>query len=241
VRFAIDPAGAGGDPARTSTGVSDADANYTTAAFVAEALSAGGAAVELLRDAAEPIADFERVRRASRWHPDWYLRLETTTTSSRARVLYYPGSAGGERVARAIAARLERLAGSSVAVATDTRFILQQTPCPAILVEWPAHKAADATATRRLTQQLVVGIRVGLDPGTAGTPPLAGRLVPRPTTPSLVSLDDALVVPVEADGSFVFECVAPGDHRVARLDRPPMAIRARVAGADTTWVRLARP
>jgi hypothetical protein len=243
----LDPGGNGGDAAPQDAGLSPADAAFQVAVALHDLLQAAGARALLVRRAAEIVSDVARVQRATDLGAHRYLRIDVVP-GGNARLLHYPGSADGERLARALASWwARRNAGRGVPVAADTRLILQQTPCPAALVELPLRSAQDAEATRAAAYALFVGMRAAFDSAGTAAPPLAGVVVEETagvgTSPDfgLVSLDGAEVLGVGKNGRFVFEAVAPGAHLVRLHGLRPLVSRVQVAARDTTHVRLAAP
>ena len=149
-----------------------------------ELLDAAGAAVRQTRGAVDAVPDVERVRLASTHAADWYVRVEHSLDAGRcAQVLHYPNSRAGVQLARPVAARLRGLgACDSVGVRADPRYVLQQTPCPAIVVQLPgpatsATRAASAhpDSLRRAAAMLLLGLRAAFTPDLNGWTPLEVR------------------------------------------------------------------
>jgi hypothetical protein len=219
-------------------------------ALLADLLDAAGARAVLTRGIADEVTDLDRVRVASREHADWYIRIDAALadTGSATALLHYPNSAGGERLARALAPWLERRLGRPARPRTDTQFVLQQTPCPAVVVVLPlargeASSFVDPDGLRQRAYALFVGLRAALDAEGASRPPLVGKLQPgEPARAALAMLDGAEVLPLATDGSFRFECVAPG-RRLLRLQSEGSCteIEISVSGTDTTRVQLPAP
>jgi N-acetylmuramoyl-L-alanine amidase len=255
VTISLDPGGDGRDVTPPAAGVSPAALALDVCLNLRELLEAGGARAVLTRGPADEVSDLERVRRAARERASWYLRVETQLAPlAPAAVLYYPGSAGGQRLADAVARwSARRLGGAAARLQTDTRFVLQQTPCPAALVLLPGPGAgeslemlASAESTRRRAYALFLGLRVTIDARAESLTTLEGRVEsPLPGTPpaELVVLDGAEALPLGPRGAFRFDCVAPGRHVVSfrRPGAPPYELQATVAPGDTSVVRVQLP
>jgi N-acetylmuramoyl-L-alanine amidase len=235
VTWVLDPAGDGTQP--------DAQAHHDVCRLLADQLRAAGSRALLTRGVSDEVSDLERVRLATREHADWYVRVDGGPSWA---VLHYPGSRDGERLARSLAAALERRLGSRVEVRSDTQRLLQQTPCPAVTVVQPDVAAAAAAApdparARRRAHALQAGLRALLDPQAAQLAPLVGVVHPAPPD-AVVLLDAAIAVPLEADGRFVFDAVAPGRRTLLVQSAAGSAeIEVVTSGTDTTRVRLALP
>jgi len=238
LRITLDAAGAPDETTLPGVGLSAGLAAHQVGAFVNDFLQAGGAAGTLLVERDDPISDFERLRRIGRLRPDLYVRLEVRAGRGAAAI-HYPGSEGGERHARALASWVGRRLATNVALGADTRFLLQQTPCPAVVLELPAEAVRTPEAVRATAYAVFVGLRNGVDAEAAALPPLVGEVAPSGAAVRLVSLDAAEVLPVGADGRFQFECVSPGLHILRLHGAPPTVLEVRVSGSDTTRVRVA--
>jgi N-acetylmuramoyl-L-alanine amidase len=236
VRFVLDPAGDGGDPALAGSTFAAADVDHDVCSRLAAQLNAAGAHATLTRPRAGTASDLERVRAAA--GADWFVRVEATNDADAPAVLHYPGSEGGARLAVALAAALAARGGAPVAVRAEARFVLQQTPCPAVWLRVPPRGVATLGARRDLAYALGVGARVALDPSAAAWPPLVGRV--EGTGAEVVLLDGADAVPVQPDGRFRFEHVAPGTRRLAVVGEAPRAVAVVASGQDTTRVVVAR-
>ena len=133
-----------------------ADASLDVAQRVAAMLNEAGAVAVLSREGDRERTDLDRVVTAEEAGSDLFIRL--TFGEGQARpvnaadpyapqldrpfLAHYPGSTGGERLARAIGQRL----GVS-AIEPSYGYVLQQTSCPAIIVQ-PGDFAAPAVEQR---------------------------------------------------------------------------------------------
>jgi hypothetical protein len=230
VRVAIDP-GTPGAAAAAPSAWSAPETAHRAGVWLAERLRAAGALPLVVRARGEPAADLLRVQRATGHEADWYLRIEP---GAAAAVRFAPSSGAGERLAREIAAALERESGLRPAVASEASFVLLQTACPAVVVVLPASQLGDALRTRGLVAALGCGLRRVLDPESAALPPLVGRA----PAGALVVLDGGEIAAARADGGFRFEALAPGTHCVRLLAPEPRPPVCAVAAGDTLRIDL---
>ncbi|MFQ5600163.1 MAG: N-acetylmuramoyl-L-alanine amidase [Candidatus Krumholzibacteriia bacterium] len=249
----IDPGGDGLEVSVPDLGVSAAELNFDVARTLGSMLEAAGARVLLTRGATQEVPETERIRIATRQNADWYVRIESALQPrTRARVLHYPQSPRGEQLARAIGRRLQRrLQLDSVEVREDTRAVLQQTPCPAVVVTLPGART-DATrlgiahtdSLRERAYALFVGILNGLAPGIETWPHLSGSVLAESGArgAGLVVLDGAEGLRPDANGGFRFECVSPGEHRLAFLQRDGTTYEIPIyVAAPTTHINVRIP
>jgi N-acetylmuramoyl-L-alanine amidase len=247
--FLLDPGGEGLEPSAAQLGVSAAELSFEVTRFVESMLAGAGARVHRTRGPTEEVPETERVRAAERNGADWYIRIEATLEPGEsAAVLHYPGSSTGEQLARALARWLERRGGAdTVSVRSDARYVLQQTACPAVVVQLPGPPSAAARSAwvrvdslRNWASALFVGLRVGVTPEVEAWPPLEGWVDPAlEPDRALVLLDGAVAVRPGSGGHFRFECVPADLHRLTLLHpHGRREIVARTTSDDTTRVRF---
>ncbi len=232
----LDPAGNGGEATRTDLGFAPADVASEITQSVQTMLAASGARAVSTRGAADAVTDLDRVRLAARTGARWFVRIEVVSAGPGA-VLYYPGSADGERLANALGRALGRRQLGPALVRTDTRWVLQQTPCPAVAVQLLATAVRSAAERREAAVAIVQGLRNTLDPAAELLPPLAGHVDAAGS--GLVTLDDAETVPLTVRGTFRFDAVRAGFHRLSLLDGATPDTLVQVNGQDTTYVEIA--
>lgn len=250
-RIVVDAAGDGDDPTEPGLGIAASEISWQVAAQLHELLNAAGAEVVLTRGAADVVPAQERVRIATQHAADFFVRLESSLEVGRcARVLHYPGSARGAQLARGVARRLHTaIECDSVAVREDAQYVLQQTPCPAIVVQLagPRTQAARAATAhtdslRRASAALFLGLRTALTPDIDAWPPLevagAGGEQARD---ALVVLDGVEARRPDARGRVRFEHVAPGAHQLVWLSRNAIERWITTVDGDTTRVQLGAP
>lgn len=237
VSLVIDPAGDDADfPAGDAPPA--AGRAFEISRALGDLLEGAGARATLTREPLESPSDLQRLRRSLRAAPAWYVGIECGPGA--AAVLHDPSSVAGERLAKSLAAWLHRRLGGSFAVGAETRFMLRQTPCPAVIVHLPLAAGRDAERARLVAYALFVGLRGGIGTGELPRTVLAGEVSP-PWTAALAELDGAAVLPVDANGRFRFEAVESGVHRLRLVGdgSAPAAVHVRAA-ADTVRVRFGR-
>jgi hypothetical protein len=238
VSFVLDPAGGGADIV-LADGVAAAGAAFAVCRSLCELLVAAGARCTLTRDATESPSDLQRLERTLALEPAWFLGIESG--AGPGFVLHDPGSAPGERLAKSLAGWLGRRLGGSFPVRAETRFMLRQTPCPAVIVRLPADALRGLGCERRCAYATFVGMRGGITTGDLPQAVLTAEVAPE-VQATLAELDGAAVLPVDRDGRCRFEAVEPGVHRLRILGTWPSQTEVRVdAGADTVHVRVMHP
>lgn len=157
-RIVLDPAGGGRDPVATGPhGMRASDVNLAVATSVASRLIEAGAEVALTREDDMELTDLQRLAHPAVADANLLLSISYGTPESKARVLdasgkaipvpasfagHYPGSSGGSRLANAISG-----AFGGVPAVPCVAYLVQQTPCPAVLVQ-PADMTARAIEER---------------------------------------------------------------------------------------------
>jgi hypothetical protein len=97
-------------------------------------LSGAGAQVLVLN---ETVPDEEKVRRAELFGAQLYLRIELSSQGP-ARVLHYPGSSAGTKLAQEIASSWGALLSvREPSVNEDAHYVIRQTSCPAVIAMLP--------------------------------------------------------------------------------------------------------
>jgi len=235
LRVVLDPAGDGGDPALAGMTFAAADADHDVCSRLAVQLAQAGAVAPLTRTRAGAATDLERVRVAA--GADWFVRVEATIEADAPAVLHYPGSDDGARLAAAIATTWAARRAGPVAVVAEPRFVLQQTPCPAVWVRVPAGACATLAQRRELAYAIGAGLRVAMDAAARQWPPLVGQVAGAGA--DVVLLDGADAVPVDAAGRFRFEHVPAGARVVRVVGAEPRTVTVVATGTDTTRVTLA--
>jgi len=225
-RYVLDPA----PPADAAPGAPPHPVTFEACRHASALLEAAGARVRVTGSPSAGVIDAERIRAAS--DADAFVRIALGTVPVAE---HFPGSSGGAALARALARAIAGAVGvDSIPVRPASRWVLQQTPCPAVDIVVPISE--DDGAARRVAAALSVGLRLAQAPETARLPPLVGHVQGAPPG-ALVLLDGAETVPVDAHGAFRFEAVSTG-HHILTLAGDANVIEIQVTGRDTTRVDL---
>ena len=143
-RFVLDPEGGFGPlPGIGELGLSGAYANLQVSRFLAEYLRAAGASVLLTRETEETLSSRDVVSVTNAFGADRYLeirhRANPVDSGLVAGASFFPGSSNGQRMATSVQRRFAQALGLPVLPPYDeVTFPLQQTACPAIVVEAPS-------------------------------------------------------------------------------------------------------
>ncbi|MEJ2720394.1 MAG: N-acetylmuramoyl-L-alanine amidase, partial [bacterium] len=151
-RFVINPQGGfGPEVGLGRLGLSGAYVNLQVARYVSEYLEAAGARVLLTRLTEETLSDRDIVTLTNRFRADEYIEIRHTgrpvAPGDTARVVdayFFPGSDNGRRLAAEVQQALARALGLAVRPPADcVTYPLQQTACPAIIIEPPSLATTD--------------------------------------------------------------------------------------------------
>ncbi len=142
MKICVDPGHSGpAEPGACAGGLTEAALNLAIARFLEQELQQCGHAVLLTRDG--PVADDEldwRAAMSNEWGANVFLSIHCNSfrkiEAEGTEVYHYPGSAAGERLARAIQFRIcDALLTEDRGVKADKFQLLRQTCCPAVLIE----------------------------------------------------------------------------------------------------------
>jgi len=142
VKVCVDPGHSGSvEPGACAGGLTEAALVMAIARFLQQELELRGQAVLLTRDG--PVADDEldwRAAMANEWVADVFLSIHCNSAArieaEGTETYHYPGSAAGERLARAVQFRIcDALLTEDRGVKTANFQVLRQTDCPAVLIE----------------------------------------------------------------------------------------------------------
>lgn len=142
-KFMIDPEGGRArDIGMGQLGLSASEVNLRVAGYLAGFLRAAGAQARLTRTTEAVGTPEDIARMTNRWGADRYVeirhRAEPDDSSLSVKTFHFPGSRNGVRFAADVGQALARRLGVSGRPATDrVTYPLQQTACPAIIVEAP--------------------------------------------------------------------------------------------------------
>lgn len=143
-RFVLDPEGGRArDIGMGPLGLSASQVNLRVANYLAGFLRAAGAEVLLTRTTEEVRTPEDIARMTNRWGANRYIeirhRAEPADSELSIKTFHFPGSRNGKRMAQDVARVMERRLGVPARPASDlVTYPLQQTACPAIVVEAPS-------------------------------------------------------------------------------------------------------
>ena len=243
-RIVIDPE-AGPDAGTGPLGLDGAWVNLRVAQYLAADLRTAGADVWTTRDDERVPAPADVARRTNRWGADRYVEVRhrrvAPDSASGLRVWHFPASRRGYAMAAHLAAVLGRELGEPVrGVGATVTYPLQQTACPAVVVEFPdiadrdvELELDDPAGQRRQARALLDALAAHFAAtDSAGDvegvrPPGAVVTVRVPDPPAgwIVTIDGAFTRLTDAAGTAAFAGVPPGLH----------VIEARRRGRRRLW------
>lgn len=225
-RFVLDPQ-LGGEQkgAIGATGTRASDLNLEVATHLARFLSASGAEVALTRESDETVNDLRRVEVEDGFEAEWFVSIGHTEPGKSFRLIHYPKSELGRRLSELIAGSL-RNSGKieGVTIESNTHFVLTHTGSPAVMALGPApsveeieDSALDSSTTRNEAYAIYCGILQNLGLTDEDT----GRITITvfdgsgdPVSGATLALDEAFHLRTDAEGSFTFSKVTPGNHKI---------------------------
>jgi N-acetylmuramoyl-L-alanine amidase len=143
-RFVLDPEGGFGTaPGIGQLGLSGPFVNLQVARYLAEYLRAAGAVVMLTRRTEQTLSARDVVSLTNQFRAHRYIEIRHRSvpgdTASGVSTFFFPGSRTGLEMARKVQASTARMLGLEERAPGDlVTFPLQQTACPAIVVEYPS-------------------------------------------------------------------------------------------------------
>lgn len=148
-RFMLDPEGGfESDSGRGPLGLSGSYINLLVARYLEEYLMAAGAAVSLSRRTEQTLSARDVVDATNRFGADRYLEIRHRSAApDRGRqvaTFHFPGSGSGRALAASVQRALAEALGVPVKEPSElVTFPLQQTACPAIVIEFPTLATID--------------------------------------------------------------------------------------------------
>jgi len=231
-RFALDPQFGGEEKGTTGpTGIRASDLNLDVAQQLARFLRASGAEVVLTRELDETVSALRRVELAERFGAEWFISIghgqgiADKAGSGRVKVIHYPTSKDGQKLARSIAgALLNRRITDSASLEPGTAFVLTHTASPAIIVVGPSpatnemeERLRHPSAARREAYALYCGIlgNLGLSREQSGEIEVEvmdadGNAI----AGAMLTLDGAFLLETDYSGKSVFSRLTPGEHHL---------------------------
>jgi N-acetylmuramoyl-L-alanine amidase len=213
---------------RGPLGLSGSAVNLRVARYVDEYLTAAGARVRQARQSEETPTDRDVVLLTNRFRANLYVEIRyrggPPEDDPTVRAYFFPGSVRGLAAATAIGTALARTIGAAAAAPGDTvTFPLQQTACPAVIVQPPSlgRVEEELRLSESWYQRMqAYGIFGGIlaDAGVSGTASLRVDLGPdaRETGRAnwLVTVDETWCLLTSPEGSAVFDWLPSGPHQI---------------------------
>ena len=213
---------------RGPLGLAGSSINLRVARYLEEYLTAAGARVRQARLTEETPTDRDVVLLTNRFRANLYIELRyrggRTDEAPVVRSYFFPGSARGLAAAAAIGTALAKTIGAVAAEPGDTvTFPLQQTACPAVIVEPPGLGTIDEElllSESWYQRRQAYGIFGGILSEAGVTITASLRVGLGPAAPEaeighwLVSVDETWRLVTSPRGEAVFDWLPPGPHRV---------------------------
>lgn len=222
-RFVLDPEGGRArDVGMGPLGLSAAYVNLRMADYLAGFLRAAGALVRTTRSNEQVPTPEDIARLTNRWRADRYVeirhRAEPSESGLAVSTFHFPGSRVGVAMATAVATAMSRRLGYPARpVAAEVTYALQQTACPAIVIEAPSISNVDeelkldtAWYVREQAYAAFLGILEHYSVSDVG---LLSVTVPGQSD-WMVTLAGTWTLLTDPEGRVVFEHIAPGRYSV---------------------------
>ncbi|NIM19636.1 MAG: hypothetical protein GTO51_04550 [Candidatus Latescibacteria bacterium] len=225
-RFLIDPEG--GPPSKSGAGklgLSGAYVNLKVARYLASYLWNAGAVVALTRESEEIRVPQDIVIIANRFNADRYIEIRHRSVSGKnglaVSTYHFPGSHLGNDLAEEISFSLSALLGLPPRSPAETvTYPLQQTACPAVVIDAPSLDTVDeelrlAEAWYQRLQAYGIFLGTLNHFGVAEQSSLAVRITGRGDPANwLVTVDGTWKLLTGPDGTATFYALPEGDHTV---------------------------
>lgn len=225
LRFVIDPEG--GRPSKSGKGrlgLSGSYANLQVASYLAGFLRAGGSSVFLTRENEEVRTPEDIARITNRYRANLYVEIrhrgEHPDSGLAIKTFYFPGSERGarasENISTAMARRLDRPIRGPFETVT---YPLQQTACPAIVVEAPSLSIVEEElrlAESWYRKEQAYGIFIGILGFYEVQDSERVLVIVANDEPAnwRVTLDQTWTLVTGPSGEVEFEALPPGPHHV---------------------------
>lgn len=213
---------------RGPLGLSGSSVNLRVARYLEEYLTAAGASVRQARRTEETPTDGDVVLLTNRFRANLYVEIRyrggPPEDDPAVRAYFFPGSVRGLAVATALGTALARTIGAAAAAPASTvTFPLQQTACPAVIVQPPGLgrveeelRLSESWYQRRQAYGIFGGILA--EAGVTETASLRVDLGPEARGAEranwLVTVDEVWCLVTSPEGSAVFDWLPPGPHQV---------------------------
>jgi N-acetylmuramoyl-L-alanine amidase len=224
-RFMLDPEGGFGRAGGMGQlGLAGPYVNLQLARYLEEYLEAAGAQVELTRRTEETLSPRDVVATSNRFAADRYIEIRHRNAPEDSGLVvhthFFPGSSTGLDMSEKVQRALSHYLGLPVRAPTDlVTYPLQQTACPAVVVELPSIavieeelRLGEPGYQRRQAYGIFLGVleHFGVEAGASATISLTDSL----RSNWLVTLDRTWSLLSDEDGNAVFPLLAPGRYPV---------------------------
>jgi N-acetylmuramoyl-L-alanine amidase len=223
-RFVLDPEGGRArDVGMGPLGLSASYVNLRMANYLAGFLRAAGAEARLTRSSEEVRIPEDVARMTNGWRADRYLEIrhrgEPPDSALAVRTYYFPGSRVGAAMASTVATAMSRRLGYPARPpAPQVTYPLQQTGCPAIIIECPAISDVDEELlldTARYVREQAYAAFLGILEHYS-VPEVGVVRVVVPGAPDwMVTLGGAWTLLTDAEGAAAFEHVGTGTYTLS--------------------------
>jgi hypothetical protein len=229
-RFVVDPQLGGEEKGETGpTGMRASDLNLEVAFYLSRLLEASGAKVALTRESDETVSALRRVEIEERFDAEWFISIGHSETEPGFRIMHYPTSKIGTRLAESIANSLRSLQTGGIAVVEPySHFVLTHTGSPAVMIQGPApitreteKKLLRPATLRSEAYSMYCGIlgALGLDDKETGRISVVVLdEKEKAISGATLVLDGSMILQTNERGEFIFANVTPGDHRLEIYD-----------------------
>jgi N-acetylmuramoyl-L-alanine amidase len=254
-RIVLDPEGGSGrDPGIGQLGLSGPFVNLQVARYLGEYLHAAGASVVLTRLTEQTLSPRDVVSLTNRFGADRYIEIRHRNAPEDSALgistFFFPGSRTGLEMARDVQSSAALMLGLEERPPRDlVTFPLQQTACPAIVVEYPSISVLEEELRlgepwyqRRQAYAVFAGIlrHFGVEDTTGLTVQLGGH---GSRDNWLVTIDGTWRLLSDPDGQATFvglerDRMHAVDLRRKGVRRQTWAPQADVPRGDTLWVSV---
>lgn len=237
-RFALDPQFGGEEKGTTGpTGVRASDLNLDVAQQLARFLRASGAEVVLTRELDETVSALRRVELAERFGAEWFIsighgqggpassKIADKAGAGRVKVIHYPTSKDGQKLAGSLAATLlNRGIADAACLEPGAAFVLTHTASPAVIVIGPSpatheieERLRHPSAARREAYALYCGILGNLGLSREQSGEIEVKIIDadgNAVAGAMLTLDGAFLLETDYSGKSVFSRLTPGEHHL---------------------------
>ncbi|MBI4720128.1 MAG: N-acetylmuramoyl-L-alanine amidase [Chitinivibrionia bacterium] len=241
-RFVLDPQGGGASTAGAGPlGLYASYVNVLVARLCASYLRLAGSNVLLTRSGEETVAPHDVVAMANGFDADRYIEIrhhhqapgEGACNPASGSTYFFPGSVMGKRMAESLAGGLARGCGAPESASGEqVTYPLQQTACPAVVVEFPSIETpeeelrlGESWYLRQQAYALFLGILGHFSAGAEDDLAVLIETAEEDKANWLVTLDGTWNVITPPSGRVRFGAIDAGSHTVSVRKRETAAVR----------------